>query len=101
VELGETPAGYLVQALHPKTGETAGGSFADIPGGRFFDIKHAIARAAELKGRRCAMLFFDMHDASDLPVIAEPLFMGLNAEIEVQPAMNLEDLKKGLAAAAS
>ena len=48
MELGETPAGYLVQALHPKTGETAGGSFADIPGGRFFDIKLAIGRAAEL-----------------------------------------------------
>jgi hypothetical protein len=40
VEVGETPAGYLVQAQHPETGETAEESFVDI--------KDAIARAAEL-----------------------------------------------------
>jgi hypothetical protein len=40
VEVGETPAGYSVRAQHPETGETAVESFADI--------KHAIARAAEL-----------------------------------------------------
>jgi hypothetical protein len=32
------------------------------------------------------------------PAIAEPLFAGLNAEIEVIPAMNADDLKKGLGA---
>jgi hypothetical protein len=52
------------------------------------------------KGQRCAIMFFDMQASSDLPVIAEPLFISLNAEIEVQPAMNLDDLKKGLGAAA-
>jgi hypothetical protein len=51
------------------------------------------------KGRRCAIMFFDMADSADLPVVAEPLFMALNAEIEVQPAMNLEDLNRGLGAA--
>jgi hypothetical protein len=35
-------------------------------------------------------------ESSELPAIAEPLFMGLNAEIEVIPAMNADDLKKGL-----
>jgi hypothetical protein len=40
MEEGETPTGYLVQALRPEIGETAGGSFADI--------MDAIARAAEL-----------------------------------------------------
>ena len=44
-------------------------------------------------------MFFDMADSSDLPIVAEPLFMALNAEIEVQPAMNLEDLNRGLGAA--
>lgn len=48
---------------------------------------------------RCALIFFDMKDSAELPAIAEPLFMGVNAEIEVVPAMNADDLKKGLSAA--
>jgi hypothetical protein len=40
-----------------------------------------------------------MKDSSDIPAIAEPLFMGLNAEIEMLPVMNQDDLQKGLTAA--
>jgi hypothetical protein len=50
-------------------------------------------------GHRSALLFFDMKDTSDIPVIAEPLFAALHAEVELIPVMNLEDLQKGLAAA--
>ena len=50
------------------------------------------------EGSRCAMLFFEMHHASDIPAIAEPLFSELDAEIEMVPAMNAEDLEKGLGA---
>jgi hypothetical protein len=50
------------------------------------------------KGCRCAMIFFDMRDVSDIPVIAEPLFVGLHTEIECQPVMNADDLQKGLSA---
>jgi hypothetical protein len=50
-------------------------------------------------GQRCAMMFFDMKDASDIPAIAEPLFAGLNARVQLLPAMNVEDLRKGLDAA--
>ena len=56
---------------------------------------------AEADGLRCALIFFDMKDSSELPAIAEPLFRGVNAEIEVVPAMNADDLKKGLGAAMS
>ncbi|HKH28632.1 MAG TPA: hypothetical protein VKA61_09890 [Sphingomicrobium sp.] len=42
------------------------------------------------------MVFFDMRDASDIPAIAEPLFVGLHAEIELLPVMNIDDLQKGL-----
>jgi hypothetical protein len=47
-------------------------------------------------GLRSAMMFFDMKDASDIPAIAEPLFAGLNARIQLLPVMNAEDLKRGL-----
>jgi len=48
-------------------------------------------------GTRAAFLFFDLADPSDLPVITEPAFMGLNAKIGFSPVMNLDDLQKGLA----
>jgi len=47
-------------------------------------------------GLRSAMMIFDMKDASEIPVIAEPLFAGLNARLQLQPVMNADDLKKGL-----
>jgi len=40
VDIGETPAGYSVQAQHPETGETIEESCANI--------NDAVARAAEL-----------------------------------------------------
>ncbi|MEU2066725.1 DUF3303 family protein [Streptomyces anulatus] len=50
------------------------------------------------EGGRCCTFVFDMQDSSQLPTIAEPLFEGLGARIEIQPVMNSEDLQKGLAA---
>jgi hypothetical protein len=76
------------------------GSFSKVMDATMSKFKPEAAYFVTDKGRRCAIMFFDMQAASDLPVIAEPLFIGLNAEIEIQPAMNLDDLKKGLGAAA-
>jgi hypothetical protein len=45
-------------------------------------------------GRRTGILIIDMTDASDLPRIAEPWFLALNASIEATPAMIPEDLEK-------
>jgi hypothetical protein len=50
-------------------------------------------------GMRCAMIFFDMKDSAEIPPIAEPLFIGIGAELELMPAMNADDLRKGLKAA--
>ena len=48
-------------------------------------------------GRRTAFMVFDLPDASDIPPFAEPLFMELNADVQLAPAMNGEDLQKGFA----
>jgi hypothetical protein len=48
------------------------------------------------KGTRSASFVLDMKDSSEIPVIAEPFFIELGAEVEFTPVMNLEDLQKGL-----
>ena len=47
-------------------------------------------------GVRTAMIFFDLRDSSDTPSIVEPLFMGIDAEVELLPVMNAADLREGL-----
>jgi hypothetical protein len=37
-----------------------------------------------------------MHDSSQIPALAEPFFMGFNAEVRLTPVMNLDDLQNGL-----
>jgi hypothetical protein len=40
-----------------------------------------------------------MADPSQIPVSVEPLFLNLNASVELVPVMNADDLRKGLAKA--
>jgi hypothetical protein len=48
-------------------------------------------------GERTALIFFDLADVADIPVIIEPLFLGVEADVEVVPVMTIDDLRKGLA----
>jgi hypothetical protein len=50
------------------------------------------------EGKRTAFFVFDLKDATQMPSIAEPIFIGLNATIELSPIMNQSDLKVGLEA---
>jgi hypothetical protein len=45
-------------------------------------------------GKRTGILILHMDDPSQLPAIAEPWFLALNASIEATPAMVPEDLAK-------
>ena len=47
-------------------------------------------------GKRTAMFVFDLSDPSRLPVISEPLFQNVNANLTMTPVMNYEDLQAGL-----
>ena len=50
-------------------------------------------------GKRTVLLFFDCKDPSSILVeLAEPLFLGVNADIRLEPVMNDADLKRGFAA---
>jgi hypothetical protein len=58
------------------------------------DIKPEAAYFLAQKGKRSAILFVNMDDASKIPAIAEPWFLALNATVEFKPVMKLEDLQK-------
>jgi hypothetical protein len=47
-------------------------------------------------GQRTAFMVFDLPDASGIPPFAEPFFRELNAKVQLAPAMNADDLQKGL-----
>ncbi|BET48710.1 MULTISPECIES: hypothetical protein [Actinomycetes] len=59
-------------------------------------LKPEAAYFGPLGGRRTALMVFDMQDSSELPPTGEPFFTELNAEVEVSPIMNADDLRKGL-----
>jgi len=47
-------------------------------------------------GQRTMFIVFDLPDSSDIVPFAEPLFQGLNANVQISPAMNGDDLQNGL-----
>jgi hypothetical protein len=42
-------------------------------------------------GERCGIIVFDMKDSSELPKVAEPLFLAFNASVTVRPTMTPQD----------
>jgi hypothetical protein len=61
-------------------------------------IRPEAAYFTTMDGQRTMIAVFDMKAASDMPRLAEPMFMGLNAKVDFMPCMNADDLKSGLSA---
>lgn len=62
-------------------------------------ISEAKAEAAyftAVNGERGGMIFYEASDSSHIPSLVEPLFAALDAEVEIVPVMNAEELKRGL-----
>ncbi|MCB4858234.1 hypothetical protein K7W03_01360 [Sphingobium sp. PNB] len=77
---------------------------AAIKGGSMAEIIRGFTEAAKpegiwftaLNGKRTMVAIFDLASPADIPALAEPFFVGLNASFEISPAMNMDDLQKGL-----
>ena len=74
------------------------GTLPDIIRNTLDSIKPEAAYFMTMDGERTMLAVFDLKATSDIPSIAEPLLMGLNASVDLMPCMNAEDLKVGLSA---
>ena len=58
------------------------------------DLKPEAAYFSDIEGARGGYLVINMDDASQMPALTEPLFLGLGATIQAHPVMVPEDLEK-------
>jgi hypothetical protein len=47
-------------------------------------------------GERAGLMVFDMADPTQIPQIAEPLFMNVHAAVEFVPVMDADDLRTAI-----
>ncbi len=60
------------------------------------ELKPEAAYFGTHNGQRGGFIVFDLRDTSQIPAIAEPWFQAFNAQVEFQPIMSAEDLRKAL-----
>jgi hypothetical protein len=60
------------------------------------DLKPEAAYFTDDDGQRSGFIFFNMADTSQIPAVAEPWFLALNARLTFHPVMNPEDLSKAM-----
>jgi hypothetical protein len=72
------------------------GSLAETLDRVMGQIQPEAAYFTALDGKRTALIFFDMESPSQIPSVAEPFFMALDAAVEIVPAMNAEDVRTGI-----
>ena len=62
------------------------------------ELQPETAYFSDIEGARGGYLIVELEDASQIPAIAELLFLGLRATIQIHPVTNPEDLAKGVRA---
>jgi Domain of unknown function (DUF3303) len=84
-------ASFPVEAANKAAKE---GRLAKIIESILADLKPEAAYFLDENGERAAYLFFHMEDSSEIPKVAEPWMLALDASIEMHPVMAAEDLMK-------
>src|SRR5579883_765722 len=59
------------------------------------ELKPEAAYFTAMNGERGGFIVFDLQDPSQIPAVAEPLFLAFNAKIDIFPVMTAEDVAKG------
>ena len=75
------------------------GSLGKLIESMMMKLKPEAAYFGPSNGKRSGMMFVDLAEPSQIVELAEPLFSNLNAEVEIVPVMNGDDLRKGIAKA--
>lgn len=73
------------------------GSMATIIQGFAEAVKPEGLWFTALDGKRTMVAVFDLASTMQIPSLAEPFFAGLHAAIALSPAMDMADLRAGLA----
>lgn len=58
------------------------------------DLKPEAAYFSDSRGQRTGFIFLEIADPSEIPRIAEPWFLALDATVEIHPVMKPQDLGK-------
>ncbi len=80
-----------VETTNPKIKD---GSVPGVMASIMEKLKPEAAYFGPVNGTRTAVLFLDIEDPSQIPAIVEPWFLAFEADVEVTPMMNAEDLMK-------
>lgn len=90
---------HVVMPIETANAAIRSGEFGPFVQKVLADLKPEAAYFTETDGNRSGYIFFDMKDSSELPAIAEPWFLALNATLTVKPAMSAQDLASSSGAA--
>jgi hypothetical protein len=84
----------LTLRVPPEQGNAAmkDGSFMSAFQSVMEELEPEAAYFSEIEGARGGYIVVNIDDASQLPAICEPLFLGLNATVQVSPVFTLDDM---------
>jgi hypothetical protein len=74
----------------------ADGTWERVMGDAMEQLRPEAAYFTAQDGKRTGFIVFDLADPSDMPSIAEPFFMSVDAAIDIAPVMTIDDVKKGI-----
>jgi hypothetical protein len=72
------------------------GSLPRIVGASLDALNAEAAYFTTRDGMRTGLIFFEMTDSSDIPPAAEPFFMGLDANVTLEPVMTAAEMREGV-----
>ena len=82
-------------SINPEKGDQLikEGRIGETMGSILDELQPEAAYFTDVEGTRGGFLVVDMEDASQIPLMVEPLFLQVGATVHMQPVMTAEDLR--------